>query len=159
MKHEKGLGLLAIGLAVSLSAAAAFAGSVVAPGDVEIVDDSAIPASLTGVAGDPVAGKEAFTGRKLGNCLACHQVTSLMDEQQFHGEVAPSLDGVANRYSEAELRLQIVNAKVLNEDSLMPSFYRTDGLNRVAEKFQGKTILTAQQVEDVIAYLMTLKEE
>ncbi|MEM1419222.1 MAG: sulfur oxidation c-type cytochrome SoxX [Pseudomonadota bacterium] len=149
---------MALGAAVAaLTVATALAGTV-GPGDVEIVDDSAIPASLTGVAGDPVAGKDVFTGRKLGNCLACHQVSSLMDEQQFHGEVAPPLDGVADRYSEGELRLQVVNSKVINEDTLMPAFYRVEGLNRVNEKFEGKTILTAQQVEDVVAYLQTLKE-
>lgn len=128
----------------------------IAPGDVEIVDGM-IEASLTGVPGDAAKGKSAFVGRRLGNCLACHQVSSLEEEQLFHGEVGPSLDGVAEIYSDAELRGRIVNPKTVNEDSMMPSFYRTAGYNRVQEKFAGKTILSAQQVEDIIAYLKTLK--
>lgn len=123
----------------------------------EIVDEASIPASLTGAPGDADKGRETFTNRKLGNCLGCHVVSELAAEP-FHGEVGPPLDGVADRYEEGEIRLQVVNAKVANPDTIMPGFYVTDGLHRVAEKFQGKTILTADQVEDIVAYLMTLKE-
>lgn len=137
-------------------ATTAHAGEV-APGDVEIVD-GAITTSLTGEPGDPVRGKAAFTGRKLGNCLACHQVTELMDEQQFHGEVGPALDGIGDVYSAAELRAQVVNSKAANPQTIMPAFYRDTGLNRVRKGFEG-TILTAQQVEDIVAYLTTLREE
>lgn len=137
-------------------ATTAYAGDV-APGDVEIVD-GAIATPLTATAGDPERGKQAFTGRKAGNCLACHLVTSLLDEHQFHGEIGPPLDGVADVYSPAELRAQIVNSKQANPDTIMPAFYRTNGLNRVPEKFAG-TILSAQEVEDIIAYLATLRDE
>ncbi len=123
----------------------------------EIVDDEAIPASLTGASGDPDKGRETFINRKLGNCLGCHAVTEL-EAEPFHGEVGPPLDGVADIYGEGELRLRVVNPKIVNPDTIMPGFYMTDGLHRVAEKFQGKTILTAEQVEDIVAYLMTLKE-
>ena len=147
----------AIPILVSLAlATTAYAGEV-APGDVEIVE-GAIEASLTDEPGDAMRGKAAFTGRKAGNCLACHMVTSLLDEQQFHGEIGPPLDGVADVYSPAELRAQIVDSKVANPATIMPAFYRDTGLNRVPDKFKG-TILTAQQVEDIIAYLGTLKEE
>lgn len=147
--------------ALVLAAACAFTTAAfsdeIAPDDVNIVE-GVLEQSLTGTPGDPVAGKDAFTGRRLGNCLACHVVTSLLDEEQFHGEVGPPLDGVAEIYSEAELRARIVNPKTELPDTIMPAFYRVSGLNRSGEKFAGKTILTAQQVEDVVAYLLTLKE-
>ena len=75
----------------------------------------------------------------------------------FHGEIGPSLDGVAERYEEPQLLLQVVNAKEINPDTIMPGFYRTEGLHLVSDKFKGKPILTAQEVEDVVAYLKTLK--
>jgi len=114
-----------------------------------------IAESLTGKAGDPVNGRKVAIHRKKGNCLACHVMP--VPEQQFHGQVAPDLGGVAGRYSEGRLRLQVVNPKVINADTIMPAFYRLDGLHRVMKKFQGKTIMSAQDVEDVVAYLMTLK--
>ncbi|MEM7425932.1 MAG: sulfur oxidation c-type cytochrome SoxX [Pseudomonadota bacterium] len=121
------------------------------------VDDEAIKASLTGKAGDPANGKKVFLNRKKGNCLACHVVSSLKD-QPFHGEVGPPLDGTASRWSEGELRLRIVNPKLLNEDTIMPSFYKTDGFHRVLKKFKGKSVISAQEVEDVLAYIMTFKD-
>jgi sulfur-oxidizing protein SoxX len=123
----------------------------------QIVDDSSIPEPLTGLPGDPDKGRETFIDRKLGNCLGCHAVSELSAEP-FHGEVGPPLDGVADRYEEGELRLQVVNAKMVNPDTIMPGFYVTAGLHRVMPEFAGKTILTAEQVEDIVAYLKTLKE-
>ncbi len=123
----------------------------------EIVDAEAIPSSLTGAAGDAERGRDTFTDRKLGNCLACHAVTELA-AQPFHGEVGPPLDGIGDIYSEGELRLRVVNPKIVNPETIMPGFYIGDGLHRVAEDFQDKAILTAEQVEDIVAYLMTLKE-
>lgn len=122
-----------------------------------ITDSMAINKSLTGAAGDAANGRKLAINRKKGNCLACHVMP--IAEQQFHGETAPSLYGVATRLSEGELRMQIVNAKVTNEDTMMPSFYRTTGYNRPDKKFIGKTILSAQEVEDVVAYLMTLDKD
>ncbi len=136
-----------------LATGAAYAQTM--PSDV-VFEDGAVAQSLTGVAGDPANGRAVFKNRKKGNCLACHANADLASEQ-FHGEIGPPLDGVGDRYTEAELRGIIVNAKMVFEDTIMPAFYRVDGLNRVLEKFQGKTILTAQEVEDVVAYLMTLK--
>ncbi len=121
-----------------------------------IVDEHAIPESLTGKPGDPEKGRKVFVNRKLGNCLACHQVSALADEP-YHGNVGPSLDGVASRLSEGEMRLRIVDPKVVNPDTIMPAFFRSTGLHDVLEKFRGKTILTAEQVEDVIAFLKTLQ--
>lgn len=141
----------------ALAAATLLAGTVVADDLVKYeVNDYAIAKSLTGKPGDAAKGVKTFTSRKLGNCLACHQVTALA-AQPFHGEIGPPLDGVAERYSEGQLRMQVVNAKAINPDTIMPAFYRTDGLHRVLKKFNDKPVLTAEQVEDVIAYLKTLK--
>ncbi len=130
----------------------------VKPADVKIID-GAVAQALTDKQGDPEKGRQWFMGRKLGNCLACH-VNSDLAEQPYHGEVGPPLDGVAGRWTAAELRAIVVNSKeALSPETIMPGFYRDTGFNRVAKKFAGKTILTAQQVEDVVAYLMTLKEE
>jgi sulfur-oxidizing protein SoxX len=122
----------------------------------EVVDDISIPASLTGQPGDPKKGREVVINRKLGNCLACHSMP--IPEEAFHGKTAPDLAGVADRYDLGELRLRVVNPKVINPDTMMPAFYRTEGLIQVKKDFVGKPILTAQQVEDVLAYLETLKQ-
>jgi L-cysteine S-thiosulfotransferase len=118
--------------------------------------NGALPKSLTGTAGSVDAGRKVFLTRTLGNCLACHQVSSLKSEE-FHGEFGPSLDGVASRYNQAQLRLIVADPKRVFDDTVMPAFYRNDGLSRVRPEFVGKSILTAAQVEDVVAYLETLK--
>lgn len=121
----------------------------------DIINDL-LPKSLTGAPGNADAGRKVFLTRTLGNCLACHQVTSLKSEE-FHGEFGPSLDGVATCYNEAQLRLIVADPKRLFTDTVMPAFYRNEGLNRVRPEFVGKPILTAAQVEDVVAFLATLK--
>ncbi len=147
--------LCAIALSVGFAGGAAAA--PIAPQDVKVVDD-AIAASLTGSAGDVEAGKKWFKGRKAGNCLACHANDDMASES-FHGEIGPPLDGVGERYTEAELRAIIVNSKaVFGDETIMPSFYRADYGNRIAKSFKDKTILSAEQVEDVVAYLRTLNQ-
>ena len=121
----------------------------------EITKGESIVQSLTGQPGDPVKGRAVAVHRKKGNCLACHGMPA--PEQQFHGNIGPDLAGVASRYSSGELRLRLVDATIINEDTIMPAFYRNVGLHRVLKKFKGKTVLSAQEVEDVLAYLMTLK--
>lgn len=143
--------------AYAAGAADSAAAAEVAP-DAVTFEDGVIAEPLTGQPGDPATGRDVFMGRKLGNCLACH-ATSDMADQPFHGEVGPPLDGVADRWSPAELRAILVNSKkVFGEATIMPAFYKDSGFNRPMGKFEGTTILTAQQVEDLIAYLMTLKE-
>lgn len=150
------MSLLAGGALLGIAAAAT---AEVAPDEAKVDDNLEIARSLTGQPGDPEKGAEWFAGRRLGNCLACHQ-NSDMSDLPFHGEVGPSVDGAGSRWTEGQLRAIVVNSKaIFGDQTIMPAFYRTSGLNRVREQFQGKTILTAQQVEDVVAYLMTLKDE
>ncbi len=146
--------VLAAGMAISLSATALAAD--VAPGDVKF-SDNMVQASLTGSPGDPKAGANVFKSKKLGNCLACH-ANKAMAKELFHGNVGPVLDGVAERWSPDQLRAIVANAKeVFGPDTVMPGFYTLKVGVNVAKKFEGKTILSAQQVEDVVAYLSTLK--
>ena len=143
--------------AALLSAAAPVAmAAEVAPDNVKF-EDGAVAQSLTGVVGDAAKGRDWFVGRKLGNCLACHENSDAKD-LPFHGEIGPSLDGVADRWNEAELRGLVANSKMTFEDTIMPAFYNTSNANRPLKDFEGKTILSAQQVEDIVAYLLTLKE-
>lgn len=129
----------------------------VAPTEVKF-EDMSVKSSLTGVAGNPDEGAKTLVNRSLGNCLACHAVQTLSKEQ-FHGDVAPPLDGVADRWSVEELRAIVTDAKkVFSEESVMPGFYSLSVGVNVRKDLVGKTILTAQQVEDVVAYLATLKQ-
>lgn len=119
----------------------------------KVIDDT-IPQSLTGKAGDPIAGKKIAINRKKGNCLACHVMP--IPEEQFHGNIGPDLGEIANKMTAAEVRIRLVDPKLLNPDTIMPAFLKP-GTTRVMKKFIGKTLLKPQEVEDVIAYLMTLK--
>jgi sulfur-oxidizing protein SoxX len=114
-----------------------------------------IPVSLTGSKGDPARGRAIVVDRQVGLCLLCHG--GPFPEQRFMGDLAPDLAGVGARLSEAQIRLRIVDPGKLNPATIMPAYYRTEGLQRVAPAFRGKTILTAQQIEDVVAFLATLK--
>ncbi len=147
--------LLASCAAALLWASTVIADSV-APGDV-MIENLSVAQSLVGQPGDPVEGRKTFANRKLGNCLACHANADL-DDQLFHGEVGPSLNGAGSRWTEAQLRAIVVNAKAVFTDlTVMPAFYSLEVGENVREELVGKTILTAQQVEDVVAYLTTLK--
>ena len=120
-----------------------------------VVDD-AIPASLTGVPGDVANGRAIITNRQVGLCLLCH--TGPFPEERFQGNLAPNMSGAGSRWSEGQLRLRLVDASRLNAASIMPAYYRTARLNRAASAAQGKPLLAAQQIEDVVAFLRTLKE-
>jgi sulfur-oxidizing protein SoxX len=111
---------------------------------------------LTGVPGDPVNGRAVVVKRE-NTCLLCH--SGPFPEERFQGDLAPNLKGAGSRWSEGQLRLRLVDATRLNPETIMPSFYRVEGLNRVARNYRGKPVLTAQQIEDVVAYLATLKDE
>jgi sulfur-oxidizing protein SoxX len=117
----------------------------------------AIPASLTGVPGDPVRGKVIVASRQTGLCLLCHSAP--LPEEKFQGTIGPDLKGAGSRYTEGQVRLRIVDSSLVNPDTIMPAYYRLDGLERVAPAFRGKTVLTAQQIEDVVAFIMTLRDD
>ena len=119
-----------------------------------IVGDT-IPASLTDAAGDPARGRAVILDRRLGTCLLCH--TGPFPEEKFQGTLAPDLSGAGSRWSEGQLRLRIVDATRLDPDTIMPPYYRVDGLTLVGERWRGKPILSAEQIEDVVAFLLTLR--
>jgi len=136
-------------------ASVAYAANI-APNDVSFENDR-VATSLTGVAGNPEEGAKIFANKKLGNCLACH-VNSDQKKQLFQGNVGPELDGIGRRRNPEELRAIVSNSKaVFGPDTVMPGFYSLKVGVNVREDLVGKTILTAQQVEDVVAYLSTLK--
>lgn len=114
-----------------------------------------IPGPLTGSKGDPARGRAIVVERQVGLCLLCH--SGPFPEQRFMGDLAPDLSGVGARLSAAQIRLRIVDPGRVNPATIMPAYFKTDGLQRVAPAFRGKTILTAQQIEDVVAFLATLK--
>ncbi|MDX8350844.1 sulfur oxidation c-type cytochrome SoxX [Cognatiyoonia sp. IB215182] len=149
---------------IAAMAVATLAYAQTAPSDVAYGEYGQVATSLTGVPGNPDAGLEIMVTRGKGNCIACHQVTAL-EEYPFHGEVGPSLDGVAQRWNEEDLRGIVANAKLTFPDSIMPSFYKTEGFIRAGDGYTGKAaegplepLLTAQEIEDVVAYLMTLQD-
>lgn len=145
-----------------VGAATGAAATEIAPGEVPF-EDGAVAVSLTGVPGDPVRGREVVGNKSLGNCVACH-ANSDMSDIPFHGEIGPMLDGAGERWSEAELRGIVTNAKMMFPGTMMPAFYKVDGFIRPGDAYTGEAapedlppILTAQQIEDVVAYLSTLK--
>jgi sulfur-oxidizing protein SoxX len=137
------------GASVAVSASAS--DTVVVP--FEVVEFS-IPKPLTATPGDPARGRALALDRSKGNCITCHEMPVQAD---FQGNLGPPLDGVGSRYEPGELRLRLVDSKRINPDSNMPSYYRLEGLVGVRRDWRGKTILSAQEVEDVLAYLLTLK--
>jgi sulfur-oxidizing protein SoxX len=116
----------------------------------------AIPQSLTGGKGDAARGRAIVASRQVGLCLLCH--SGPFPEERLQGTMAPDLQGAGSRWSEGQLRLRIADAARLNPETIMPPYYRIDGLNRVAPSFRGKPVLSAEQIEDVVAYLATLRE-
>jgi sulfur-oxidizing protein SoxX len=109
---------------------------------------------LTDQPGNPTAGRDVLRDSSKATCLICHGISSLSDRDQ--GTLGPSLDGVALRYDQDELRQRIVDARTVSPETIMPPYYSTEGLFRVAEERKNTTIYSAQEVEDVVAFLMTL---
>jgi len=144
--------VLAVLLAIAAAPRVAPAEGVV---DATVTGD-AIAESLTGTLGDAERGRAIVGNRQVGLCLLCH--TGPFPDARFQGTLAPDLAGAGLRWSAGQLRLRIVDASRLNPDTIMPPYYRTEGLSRVAPAFAGKPILSAQQIEDVVAFLATLRE-
>lgn len=118
--------------------------------------DAAIPVSLTGQPGDATRGRAIVANRQIGLCVLCH--SGPFPELRFHSDLAPDLTGIGSRMSEGQLRLRVVDASHANPSTIMPSYYRIDGLTRVTPALRGKPLLDAGQIEDVVAYLKTLRE-
>jgi sulfur-oxidizing protein SoxX len=119
------------------------------------VAGDSIPHSLTGERGDPARGRAIVINRQY-TCLLCH--SGPFPEERFQGDLSPDLSGTGSRWSEGQLRLRLVDASRLNPDTIMPSYYKVDGLTRVGPSWKEKSILTAAQIEDVVAYLVTLRQ-
>jgi len=140
-------------LLLALSLAAGGAAAQLPPG---AVGGDAIPLSLTGAAGDAARGRAIVLDRQRGLCLLCH--AGPFPEERFQGTLAPDLAGAGARWTQGQLRLRIVDGRRLNPETIMPSYFRLDGLHRVGRAWQGRTILTAAEIEDVVAFLATLRE-
>jgi sulfur-oxidizing protein SoxX len=119
-------------------------------------EEAAPPASLAGAKGDPARGRAIVLNRQVGLCMLCH--SGPFPEERFQGDLAPDLKGVGSRYTEAALRLRMVDPAKVNPATIMPSYSRTEGLARVAPAFRGKPVLTPEQIEDVVAFLATLRD-
>jgi sulfur-oxidizing protein SoxX len=148
--------------AAGILATAAYA-EPVSPSAVSYME-GAVEQSLSGTAGDAANGRVIMGDNSQGNCVACHQITEMSDVA-FQGEIGPMLDGAGDRWTEGQLRGIVSNAKLMFEDSIMPAFYKTDGFTRPGNVYTGKAaddtfgpLLSAQQIEDVVAYLVTLKD-
>jgi sulfur-oxidizing protein SoxX len=120
-----------------------------------VVVGDAIPQWLTGMPGDAARGR-ALALDRTSTCILCH--SGPFPETQFQGDLAPSLTGAGSRWSEGQLRLRLVDATRLNPTTIMPSYYRVEGLARVGPAWRGKPILSAEQIEDLVAYLASLRE-
>ena len=121
------------------------------------VSGDSIPRSLTGAPGNAARGRVIVVTRQKGLCLLCH--SGPFAEEHFQGDLTPSLAGAGKRWSEGQLRLRMVDSRRLNPATIMPSYYRSEGLNRVGAAWRDQPVLTAAEIEDVIAFLMTLKDE
>jgi sulfur-oxidizing protein SoxX len=150
--------LLLVGMLVAAAAllatdllSAAVSGRLI---PLRVVDDG-VPESLASAPGDPGRGRALILARDAANCTLCHGISD--PAIRFSGNLGPSLDGVGRKFSVAQLRLRVADNLLLNAVTIMPSYYRIDGLDRVATAYRGKPILTEQEVEDIVAYLASLK--
>lgn len=117
--------------------------------------DDALPQPLNGMRGDAARGRAIVASRQLGLCLLCH--AGPFPEERFQGTIGPDLRGIGARLSEGQIRMRMVDPARLNPSTVMPAYLRSDGLHRVAPAYRGKPILTAEQIEDVVAFLVTLR--
>jgi L-cysteine S-thiosulfotransferase len=117
--------------------------------------EDSLPSSLTGAPGDPARGRAIVVNRQVGLCLLCH--SGPFPDERFQGNLAPDLTGAGARWSEGQLRQRIVDSSRINPATIMPAYHRTEGLVRVAPAWRGKPVLSAAQIEDVVAFLMTLR--
>lgn len=148
--------LVPFGLSLAVALAVAAGAGAEEPVAYEVVGDG-IPEPLTATPGDPARGQTVARNAANATCLICHDMP--IPEEPDPGDLAPSLRGVGNRYTAAQLRLRLVDPKRINPDTIMPAYYRTTGFNRVLGEHVGETIYSAQDIEDVVAYLTTLRDD
>ena len=122
-----------------------------------VVTGDAVPQSLTGIAGDAARGRAIIIDRQKGFCLLCH--SGPFSEEPLQGNLAPSLAGAGSRWNEGQLRLRLMDNKRVNPDSIMPAYHRIEGLQRVGSAWRDRPILNAQEIEDVVAFLIGLNQE
>jgi sulfur-oxidizing protein SoxX len=142
------------GVLLAVAAALPFASAAEGLQIYTVVGDG-IPDSLTGAPGDATRGRALVLDRA-STCILCHG--GPFPETRFQGDLAPNLAGAGARWTEGQLRLRLVDASRFNPTTIMPSYYRVDGLQRVGRNWQGKPILTAEQIEDIVAYLVSLRD-
>lgn len=119
-----------------------------------MIVDQGLSTPLSATEGNALLGEIAFVDRNAGHCVLCHQVSRL--DAPFQGNVGPALDGIGSTYSEAELRLRVAQIRRVYPDSIMPDYYRVEGLHQVGAEWRGEPALSAQQIEDIVAFLTTL---
>ena len=135
----------------------AMAMPAMAAADATVLAGDAVAQSLTGSAGDPQRGRSIIADRQKGLCLLCH--SGPFPEEPLQGNLAPSLEGAGSRWTEGQLRLRLMDNKRINPESIMPAYHRIEGLNRVGSAWRERPILSAAEIEDVLAFLMGLKAE
>lgn len=113
--------------------------------------------SLSASPGDPLRGRAIVASRQTGLCLLCH--SGPFPEERFQGNLAPELSISAGRLSAPQLRARIMDASRFNPGTIMPTYYKAQNLQRVAPKFIGQSILNEQEIEDVVAFLVTLNKQ
>ncbi len=147
---------MALAISVAVTAGVGVLGRAIgAPIPAYRVVDGGIPIALTELPGDAARGRDIVTNRQVGMCQLCHQVPGSND--RFQGDIATALAGAGARWTVPQLRLRVVDSRRVNADSVMPAYFKTDALNRVGATWRDQPILNAQQVEDVVAWLVTLK--
>ena len=157
--HRISLALPLIAALAGASTAIGISAPETGPGNLaqfRVIADG-IPEPIGGIAGDAGRGRTLMLGREAANCVLCHALPE--PGVRFSGDLGPPLGGVARTFSVAQLRLRVVDSMRVNPTTIMPSYYRIEGLDRVAGAYRGKPILAAEQVEDIVAYLATLKNK
>jgi L-cysteine S-thiosulfotransferase len=152
---------LAVATLVAVAVASTMAGQVLSQDRAAVVAaytvvGDQIPDPLLGNAGDAGRGRRILIDREIGNCLSCHKVAET--GEPFQGDLGLDLGNVGRRLTAGQIRFRLVDLSRLNPETLMPPYHRFEGLTRVATKYAGKPVLTAQEIEDVVAYLTTLKQ-
>ena len=141
----------------ALLATALFAVAVSsAPAQTLLIQGDSIPAPLTAEPGDPARGRAIAASRQKGLCILCH--SGPFPEERFQGNLAPDMRGAGSRWNAGQLRLRIADSRRLNPETIMPSYFASEGFERVGAPWRGKSVLTASEIEDVVAYLLTLRE-